>query len=591
MRIQTKVSHRLFSVPLRISVACTCLLVILAGVSVVAFLENRADARVSGWDAGNIIEDRVFTDTSTMNASQIQDFLNGKVPSCDTYGSKPSEYGGGTRAQWAQAKYGQSTFTCLKDYKENGKSSAQIIYDISQQYQINPQVLLVLLQKEQGLVLDEWPVNIQYRSATGYGCPDSTPGVCDSSYYGFTNQVTWAAKMFRAILNNSPTWYTPYVLGNNYIRYSPDSSCGGSTVNIQNRSTQALYNYTPYQPNDAALNADWGTAPCGAYGNRNFYLYFTSWFGPTRFVVGDNVRDQYNAYGGVAKLGYPIMNQYCGLRSGACFQDFERGSIYWIPSSNKAFTIIGGIAQKWSTLSKEWSVLGYPTSNEMYRSGYSIQQFEGGFIGSSNNGTYTILAKMNFGTYNYLGAPLQDTVCGTRDSGCFQQFSKGFIYWSPDTGARSVIGGSYAKWSTIGKEWGVLGYPTSDEIYGTNTIIQKFQYGEILHSANGPHYILSKIDYDATYSFLGNPKTDTICGTKNNGCFQQFDRGFVYQSSSTGANAVYGGIYDKWSTVGKEWGTLGYPTSNEYSSDGKVMQNFEFGKISWTAQGGAVIVQ
>src|SRR5690606_8182666 len=43
-----------------------------------------------------------------------------------------------------------------------------------------------------------------------------------------------------------------------------------------------LYNYTPYQPNAAALSAGWGTAPCGAYGNRNFYLYFTGWFGSTR---------------------------------------------------------------------------------------------------------------------------------------------------------------------------------------------------------------------------------------------------------------------------------------------------------------------
>jgi hypothetical protein len=87
--------------------------------------------------------------------------------------------------------------------------------------------------------------------------------------------------MYRAILNNSPTWFTPYTLGNNFIQYSPDANCGGSNVYIQNRSTQALYNYTPYQPNAASLNAGWGTASCGSYGNRNFYLYFTSWFGST----------------------------------------------------------------------------------------------------------------------------------------------------------------------------------------------------------------------------------------------------------------------------------------------------------------------
>ncbi|MET1033119.1 MAG: hypothetical protein ABWX94_01325, partial [Candidatus Saccharimonadales bacterium] len=87
--------------------------------------------------------------------------------------------------------------------------------------------------------------------------------------------------MFRAILNDSPTWYTPYELGSNYIQYNPNANCGGSTVNIQNRSTQALYNYTPYQPSQAVLDAGWGTVDCGAYGNRNFYLYFTNWFGST----------------------------------------------------------------------------------------------------------------------------------------------------------------------------------------------------------------------------------------------------------------------------------------------------------------------
>jgi hypothetical protein len=236
-------------------------------------------AGVDGWNAGNIIDDSVFTDRNSMGPNQIQEFLNSKVPVCDTNGSQPSEYGGGTRAQWGQANYGQSTFVCLRNYSEGGRSAAQIIYDTAQRYAISPKVLLVLLQKEQGLVTDTWPLNIQYRTATGYGCPDTAP--CDSQYYGLSNQLDWSGKMFRAIMDDSPTWYTPYELGNNFIRYSPDSSCGGSTVNIQNRATQALYNYTPYQPNQAALNAGWGTAPCGAYGNRNFYLYFTSWFGST----------------------------------------------------------------------------------------------------------------------------------------------------------------------------------------------------------------------------------------------------------------------------------------------------------------------
>ena len=221
-----------------------------------------------------------------MSTSSIQSFLNAKVPTCDTNGTQISEYGGPDlnkdgkvqRWEWGKANYNQTTFTCLRNWKNSsGTSAAQIIYNVAQKYKISPKVMLVLLQKEQSLVTDTWPLNQQYRTATGYGCPDTAP--CDSQYYGLENQLDWAAKMFRAIMDNSPTWYTPYVLGNNYIQYNPSSSCGGSTVNIENRATQALYNYTPYQPNKAALDAGWGTAPCGAYGNRNFYLYFMNWFG------------------------------------------------------------------------------------------------------------------------------------------------------------------------------------------------------------------------------------------------------------------------------------------------------------------------
>ncbi len=241
---------------------------------------------VVGFNAGRIIDDGVFTNSSSMNVSQIQAFLSSKVATCDTNGTQiASEYGSSlTHAQYAASKgWAAPPYTCLKDYSENGISSAQIIYNLSQQYQINPQVFIVLLQKEQGLVTDTWPLSTQYRTATGYGCPDTA--ACDTTYYGFTNQVTWSAKMFRAVINNSPTWYSPYILGNNNIQWNPSSSCGSSTVNIQNRSTQALYDYTPYQPNQAALDAGYGMGnSCSAYGNRNFYLYFTDWFGSTYFT-------------------------------------------------------------------------------------------------------------------------------------------------------------------------------------------------------------------------------------------------------------------------------------------------------------------
>ena len=249
----------------------------------VGAVNNVSAAPVVGFEAGRIIDDVVFTNKQSMSVAQIQAFLNSKVPVCDNWGTNGST-STSRRDSTLNAGY-PIPMTCLKDYNENGKSSAQILYDIAQEFSINPQVLIVLLQKEQGLVTDDWPWPNQYRTATGYGCPDTA--ACDSQYYGFTNQVRWSARMFRAILNDSPTWYTPYETGWNYIQYSPDPDCGGSMVNIQNRSTQSLYNYTPYQPNTTSLNAGYGSGDyCSTYGNRNFYQYFKDWFGSTTAING-----------------------------------------------------------------------------------------------------------------------------------------------------------------------------------------------------------------------------------------------------------------------------------------------------------------
>jgi hypothetical protein len=226
-----------------------------------------------------------------MSVGQIQNFLNSKVPTCDSWGTQP--YAGTTRRAYSESKGIKFPLTCVKDYYENpvthennlsgnpmpsnAKGAAQIIWDASQQYNINPQVLLVLLQKEQALTLDDWPWPIQFQGATGYGCPDTA--ACDTQYYGFYNQIMNAARQFR-LYANSPNQYN-YVPGiNNYIRYNPNSSCGGSNVFIENQATASLYNYTPYQPNQSALNNLYGSGDsCGAYGNRNFWRYFNDWFG------------------------------------------------------------------------------------------------------------------------------------------------------------------------------------------------------------------------------------------------------------------------------------------------------------------------
>src|SRR5207253_1333233 len=72
-----------------------------------------------------------------------------------------------------------------------------------------------------------------------------------------------------------------YSIGNNsFVGYNPNSGCGGTNITMSNQATAGLYNYTPYQPNQAALNNLYGTGDsCSAYGNRNFWRMYWDWFG------------------------------------------------------------------------------------------------------------------------------------------------------------------------------------------------------------------------------------------------------------------------------------------------------------------------
>ncbi len=266
-----------------------------------AVLLNQGNAKAvspSQWQPGYIIDDSLFYFSGSMSANDIQTFLSSKVPSCDTNGSKPINGGSQTRAQWAAANGKPAPpYVCLKDYTQNiptvnpdsycsggvsggTKSAAQIIKEVGVACSINPQVLIVLLQKEQNLVSDDWPWPIQYQSATGYGCPDTA--ACDSEYYGFFNQVYNAAHQFQRYAKQPQSYNYRAGVTSSILWNVASTGCGGASVYIQNSATAALYNYTPYQPNQASLNAGYGTGDgCSSYGNRNFWLYYNDWFGPT----------------------------------------------------------------------------------------------------------------------------------------------------------------------------------------------------------------------------------------------------------------------------------------------------------------------
>ena len=259
----------------------------LALVAILASLliaNNVSAANKNDFNPGRIIDDYVFYNSDAMSTQQIQTFLESKVPNCDYNGTQPASdwgYPNITHAQLAEYKRnGSNGFTrdtgfhappykCLRAYTQDtpqmeaasglcqsvpagtNKSAAQIIKDISVACGINPQVLIVLLEKEQSLVTDNWPLNRQLNSATGFACPDTAP--CDTSYGGFFYQVYYAARQFK-IYQAYPDRYN-YIAGRTQaILWSPNTACGSGQVFIENQATAGLYIYTPYQPNAAALN-------------------------------------------------------------------------------------------------------------------------------------------------------------------------------------------------------------------------------------------------------------------------------------------------------------------------------------------------
>ena len=256
------------------------LIAAMSAVGVVALEAEStpAEAANAAWfNPGQIISDSAFYTSGTMSATDIQRFLNGKVAVCRADPTRPG---------------------CLKDYRlstpavtgtagrcaslpaKTNVSAAEIIYDVSIACGISPKVLLVKLQKEQGLVTSTNPSARAYEFALGMDCPD-TPSGCSAASAGFFWQLYKGAGQLQWYSNpaGSFTWLRPgATISRPYQANNP--GCGAQSFVLENKATAALYYYTPYVPNQTALGNLYGVGDvCSAYGNRNFFRDYTDWFG------------------------------------------------------------------------------------------------------------------------------------------------------------------------------------------------------------------------------------------------------------------------------------------------------------------------
>lgn len=413
-------------------------------------------APVVGFDAGNIISDALFYQGDAMTAAQVQSFLNQRVTRCTIgdAGRKP-----GQRLESGNI----IANSCLKDFRMTTTSkaataycssyvgvkdetAAQIIAKVGKACGISPKVLIVMLQKEQSLITDTWPTTRMYDFALGLDCPDSGPGGtanCNSGSSGFFNQVYGGAHRLKYYTGNPGEYrYKPYQ--SNTIQWHPNIGCGTSQVYIANRATAALYIYTPYRPNQAALNAGSGTGDsCSTYGNRNFFIYYTSWFGDTgsggpAYPLTSAVRTYWDA--NRSWLGQPTGpagTVKAGANGSGRLQYFTGGFVYESDKGKPvgftknspivaAYGKAGGIEGSW----------GWPLSPAVsHGSGNAVVRFQGGTVVEAKGvGVYLIPEKSRVGwehTGGFTGSIGYPTAAAASVAGgTTQKFQKGDLYTS-----------------------------------------------------------------------------------------------------------------------------------------------------------------
>ncbi|MTK31506.1 polysaccharide deacetylase family protein [Nocardia seriolae] len=211
----------------------------------------------------------------------------------------------------------------------------------------------------------------------------------------------------------------------------------------------------------------------------------------------------------------------------------------------------GAIGAKYAALGAPRSALGVPRTEEMaVTAGASaVQWFTTGRIYWRNDiGAFEVHGAIGgkhaeLGSLaSFLGFPVTDESTAPDGSGQFNHFQGGSIYWSPASGPHTVYGAIRDKWSVLGWERGVLGYPLSDETGVTG------------------------------------------------GRASQFQGGNIYWSATTAAHEVHGAILTRYLQFGGTGSTLGLPISDEYTVEGGRRSDFQHGRIDWNATTGAVTV-
>ncbi|MBC9936600.1 MULTISPECIES: LGFP repeat-containing protein [unclassified Leucobacter] len=598
-----------------------CVLALVLGLSVTTGEPAQA-APVEGFQPGNIITDGLFYDGRAMEPSEVQSFLNERVPRCtigDPGRLPGAVYGNNRVAAQCLRNFSMATQSkpanpyCAAYAGTASESAAQIITKVGQACGISQKVLLVMLEKEQSLISDSWPFQRQLDVAMGYDCPDSGPNYganCNPAQIGFFNQVykaAWQLKVYKAQPNSYN--YRPYQ--NNNILWHPNPGCGTSQVYIENSATAALYIYTPYRPNQAALDAGWGTGDaCSTYGNRNFYNFYKGWFGDPRGIpVTGKIATLWNSYGGASGIFGPPSQpaKYVANNGGGYVQEFAGGVIL--------LENLGGNATAMSTgafltnyraagfVSGSW---GWPVGMAKcgLPSGGCTMAFQKGTVAfSAATGSYLVPSVLTNewtrigGAASALGYPIAAAEIGT--SAVLQRYTGGLLVWGPDSGAREFDSRFLDAWRSYGGVNSSLGAPVgSSAVVAGNGggLTYEMSRGTIYQSPLGS-FAMEFGAFRSGYLAAGGPAGSwgwpaqkAACGLTGGGCYMGFQHGIGMWSTGTGMVLVNQPSFDMWNQVK---GSIGYPTKPPVllsENGGGEVQEFTRGTV-WTSPLGSFAME
>lgn len=171
------------------------------------------------------------------------------------------------------------------------------------------------------------------------------------------------------------------------------------------------------------------------------------------------------------------------------YQYFAKGAVYHSDRGVYFTAFNSSIRKVWAKHDYARGRLGFPTSNVYTYGKGKAQNFEGGTIVQSSQGTFSITGaiKTNWNrSKSTLKSPISSKrTMGGKKPGAYQLFENGSISWSKKTGARYATGTIRKEWVKRGGINSRLGYPTSNPYKIKNGYKQNFQGGWIVKTKRG----------------------------------------------------------------------------------------------------------